>query len=114
MLLDLGDDPPVFRVVPVLPLQLEAQADVDADGVHWSCRNNGYRCFNTPGPFGLGKKMACSVEFLGVSAAMYTRMGIHSCEWFLARDIVIVILWAVSFIGVTQFVANPDSRFVGG
>ena len=39
----------------------------------------------------------CNPTVLKLSEAIYTKFGNHNCDWFLARDIIIVITWFIAF-----------------
>lgn len=54
----------------------------------------------------------CSLRILWISEAMYTGMGVSSCEWFLVRDIIIIILWFVAVV-VLCYLSIRNLPFAG-
>jgi hypothetical protein len=61
-----------------------------------------YPCPPDPVPF------TCD-GLIGVSEAIYTKLGIYDCNWIRGRDIVVAILWIISLLA-TFFVSSERTR----
>ena len=53
----------------------------------------------------------CNDAILGISKAIYALFAVDNCEWLNARDILIIILWTLSFLAVVYIICSNTSKY---
>ena len=53
----------------------------------------------------------CNDAMLGISKAIYALFTVDNCEWLKARDILIIILWTLSFMAVICVICSNTSKY---
>ena len=46
------------------------------------------------------EEFRCGGVVLGISQAIWTKMGVYNCDWFKVKDVFIIIFWVISLIWV--------------